>query len=55
MKDNYKDYDVVDALTDDLGYTHYTLQPVVDGVHAKDQEVKVHVDKKDKWYSLTGK
>lgn len=45
VKDNYKDYDVVDEKTDDLGYTHYTLQPVVDGVYAKDQEVKVHVDK----------
>ncbi|PCF43897.1 M4 family metallopeptidase [Staphylococcus delphini] len=54
VKDNYKDYDVVDALTDDLGYTHYTLQPVVDGVHAKDQEVKVHVDKKGQVVLVNG-
>ncbi|HDU0754369.1 TPA: peptidase M4 family protein [Staphylococcus pseudintermedius] len=54
VKDNYKDYDVVDALTDDLGYTHYTLQPVVDGVHAKDQEVKVHVDKKGQVVLING-
>ncbi|WP_086427981.1 M4 family metallopeptidase [Staphylococcus cornubiensis] len=45
VKENYKDYEVVDEKNDDLGYTHYTLQPVVDGVYAKDQEVKVHVDK----------
>lgn len=54
MKDNYKDYDVVNALTDDLGYTHYTLQPVVDGIHAKDQEVKVHVDKEGKVVLING-
>ncbi|QHW36321.1 peptidase M4 family protein [Staphylococcus ursi] len=54
VKDNYKDYDVVNALTDDLGYTHYTLQPVVDGIHAKDQEVKVHVDKEGKVVLING-
>ncbi|HHU6749949.1 TPA: M4 family metallopeptidase [Staphylococcus pseudintermedius] len=54
VKDHYKDYDVVDTFTDDLGYTHYTLQPVVDGVHAKDQEVKVHVDKDGKVVLING-
>ncbi|MEJ7541516.1 M4 family metallopeptidase [Staphylococcus intermedius] len=54
VKDNYKDYDVVNTLTDDLGYTHYTLQPVVDGIHAKDQEVKVHVDKSGKVVLING-
>ncbi len=43
------DYAVTDVKTDTKkGFTHYTLQPSVDGVHAPDKEVKVHADKSRK-------
>lgn len=48
VKNHYQDYSVTDVKTDKKGFTHYTLQPSVDGVHAPDKEVKVHADKSGK-------
>lgn len=50
----YKHYKVVDQTTDDLGITHYTLQPNANGKFAVDKEVKVHVDKDGKVLLVTG-
>ena len=54
IKKNYEDYEVVKAEKDKLGFTHYTLQPVVDGAFATDKEVKVHVNKDNKVVLVNG-
>lgn len=40
-----KFYDVVDTTTDELGFTHYTLQPKMHGKFINSQQIKVHVNK----------
>ncbi|MGV2928941.1 M4 family metallopeptidase [Macrococcus capreoli] len=40
-----KFYDVVDTTTDELGFTHYTLQPKLHGKFIDNQQIKVHVNK----------
>lgn len=54
VKNHYQDYSVTDVKTDKKGFTHYTLQPSVDGVHASDKEVKVHADKSGKVVLING-
>ncbi|MDA5393143.1 aureolysin, partial [Staphylococcus aureus] len=54
VKNHYQDYSVTDVKTDKKGFTHYTLQPSVDGVHAPDKEVKVHADKSGKVVLING-
>ncbi|MBT2829275.1 aureolysin, partial [Staphylococcus coagulans] len=54
IKKNYEDYEVVKTEKDKLGFTHYTLQPVVDGAFATDKEVKVHVNKDNKVVFVNG-
>ncbi|HFQ2433661.1 TPA: zinc metalloproteinase aureolysin [Staphylococcus aureus] len=54
VKNIYQDYAVTDVKTDKKGFTHYTLQPSVDGVHAPDKEVKVHADKSGKVVLING-
>lgn len=54
IKKNYEDYEVVKTEKDKLGFTHYTLQPVVDGAFATDKEVKVHVNKDNKVVLVNG-
>ncbi|GGB10871.1 peptidase M4 family protein [Macrococcus hajekii] len=44
VKKNYKQYSVVSAETDTLGFTHYTLKPKAKGKYALNTEIKVHVD-----------
>ncbi|KAA1036609.1 M4 family metallopeptidase [Macrococcus equipercicus] len=45
VKKTYKQYDVVSVEQDDLGFTHYTLKPKVNGKVGLNTEVKVHVNK----------
>ncbi|MCB8095320.1 peptidase M4 family protein [Staphylococcus aureus] len=46
VKNHYQDYSVTDVKTDKKGFTHYTLQPSVDGVHAPDKAFNaVKIDK----------
>ena len=54
MKNHYQDYSVTDVKQIRKGFTHYTLQPSVDGVHAPDKEVKVHADKSGKVILING-
>ncbi len=48
VKNIYQDYAVTDVKTDKKGFTHYTLQLSVDGVHAPDKEVKEHAENQEK-------
>ncbi len=55
VKNIYQDYAVTDVKTDKKGFTHYTLQPSVDGkFYAPDKEVKVHADKSGKVVLING-
>ena len=45
LKKLYKHYEVTAVQTDNLGYTHYTLQPKAKGKFATNKEIKVHTDK----------
>lgn len=54
VKNIYQDYAVTDVKLIKKGFTHYTLQPSVDGVHAPDKEVKVHADKSGKVVLING-
>lgn len=44
VKNHYQNYTVTDTQTDDLGFTHYTLKPEIQGKVATDKEIKVHVN-----------
>ncbi|ARJ50601.1 M4 family metallopeptidase [Staphylococcus lutrae] len=54
IKKNYADYRVVDVKNDNLGFKHYTLQPVVNNVYATNKEVKVHVNAKNEVVLVNG-
>lgn len=54
IKKLYKHYEVVDVQKDDLGFTHYTLQPKAKGKFATDKEVKVHTNSKGEVVLVNG-
>ncbi|RXK18461.1 M4 family metallopeptidase [Macrococcus sp. DPC7161] len=54
LKNLYKHYEVVKSHKDDLGFTHYTLQPKKNGKFATNKEVKVHVNKAGKVVLVNG-
>ena len=54
VKKNYKQYEVVSAETDNLGFTHYTLKPKVNGKAALHSEVKVHVNQEGQIVFVNG-
>ena len=54
IKNNSDQYEVVKKEKDDLGFTHYTLKPKVDGYFAENAEVKIHTDKSGKVVYING-
>ncbi|WP_250673879.1 M4 family metallopeptidase [Paraclostridium ghonii] len=54
VKDNADQYELVKKEKDDLGFTHYTLKPKVDGYFAESAEVKIHTDKTGKVVFVNG-
>lgn len=54
VKKNYKQYEVVSVQQDDLGFTHYTLKPKVNGKAGLNTEVKVHVNKEGQVVFVNG-
>lgn len=54
VKDNADQYELVKKEKDDLGFTHYTLKPKVDGYFADKAEVKIHTDKDGKVVFVNG-
>ena len=54
IKDNADQYELVKKEKDDLGFTHYTLKPKVDGYFADKAEVKIHTDKTGKVVFVNG-
>lgn len=44
IKQTYNQYEVTDVQQDELGFTHYTLQPKSNGRFVPDKEIKVHVN-----------
>ncbi|GAA0702203.1 zinc metalloproteinase aureolysin [Paraclostridium ghonii] len=54
IKDNSDQYELVKKEKDDLGFTHYTLKPKVDGYFAQSAEVKIHTDKTGKVVFVNG-
>lgn len=53
-KKQYKHYKTVEVKTDQLGYTHYTLQPKFKNTYVPDREVKIHTDQKGKVVLING-
>ncbi|WP_250673880.1 M4 family metallopeptidase [Paraclostridium ghonii] len=54
IKENANQYELVKKEKDDLGFTHYTLKPKVDGYFAQSAEVKIHTDKTGKVVFING-
>lgn len=50
----YKHYEVTNVDKDNLGYTHYTLQPKSNGKFATNKEIKVHTDESGKVVLVNG-
>lgn len=55
VKNQYTNYTVTDVEKDNLGYTHYTLNPQFEGTVAMNQEIKVHVNSTGKVVLVNGK
>lgn len=54
ITNQYENYKVSDVQKDDLGYTHYTLNPEFYGTLAANQEIKIHVDETGKVVLVNG-
>lgn len=53
-KKQFKHYKTVDVNTDQLGYTHYTLQPKFKNAYVPDREVKIHTNPQGKVVLING-
>lgn len=54
VKHNSDQYELVKKEKDDLGFTHYTLRPKVDGYFAEKSEVKIHTNESGKVVFING-
>ena len=54
VKKNADQYELVKKEKDELGFTHYTLKPKVEGIFADAAEVKIHTDKTGKVVFING-
>jgi len=54
VKHNSDQYELVNKEKDDLGFTHYTLRPKVDGYFAEKSEVKIHTNESGKVVFING-
>lgn len=50
----FNKYNVIDTVTDDLGFTHYTLTPKANGKVFANKEIKVHVNPQGKVVLING-
>lgn len=54
LKNNFDQYTVTKKTKDQLGYTHYTLEPTKNGVKAFQKEIKIHADENGKVVLVNG-
>lgn len=54
ITNQYENYKITNVQKDDLGYTHYTLNPEFSGTVTANQEIKIHADETGKVVLVNG-